>query len=90
LFRISEQTIADYINLAREDLLENLVPKFLNNNNRSILIDYNTPMAKMLFDIPENKTCSIFDTTFRLAQKNFSGQKQLWGKQKKMSLVNLW
>jgi len=27
-------------------------------------------MAKMLFDILENKTCSIFDATYRLAQKS--------------------
>jgi len=79
LFGVSEQTIANYINLAREDLLENLVSKFLNNNNRSILINHNIPITKMLFDISENKICSIFDATYGLAQKskNFSGQKQL-------------
>jgi len=37
-----------------------------------------------LFDIPD-KTCSIFDATYRLAQKskNYAGQKQLWSEQKK-------
>jgi len=52
-FKVSEQTIANYINLAREDLLENLVPKFLNKNNRSVLINHSIP-TKMLFNIPEN------------------------------------
>jgi len=59
LFGVSEQTIVNYINLTR-DLLENLVPKFL-NNNRSVLINHNTPIAKMFFHIPENKACNIFD-----------------------------
>jgi len=37
-------------------------------------------MAKTLFDIPDNETCSIFDATYRLTQKskNYAGQKQLW------------
>jgi len=51
--------------LAREDLHKNLVPKFINYNDRSILIVHNTPMAKTLFDIPDDKTCSIFDATNR-------------------------
>jgi len=59
LFRISKQLVM--INLAREDLLMNLVPKFFNNNNRSVLINHNTLMAKILFDIPENKTYNIFN-----------------------------
>jgi len=84
-FGVSEQTIANYINLAREDLLKNLVPKLL--NNCSVLINHNTSMAKMLFDIPENKACSIFDAIYKVVQKskNFSEQKQLWNKQKKCS-----
>jgi len=56
LFGDSEQMIT---NLAREDLLKKLVPKFLNNNNRSVLINHNIPMTKILFNIPENKACSI-------------------------------
>jgi len=41
-------------------------------------------MAKMLFDILENKACSIFDAIYRFAQKlkNFLEQK-LWSEQKK-------
>lgn len=79
LFGVCEQTIANYINLAREDLHKNLVPKFINYNDRSVLVAHNTLMAKTLFDIPDNKTCSIFDATYRLAQKskNYAGQKQL-------------
>jgi len=52
------------------------------------LINHNTPMTK-IFNIPENKTCGIFDATYRFAQKskNFgqkqTGQKQLWSEQKK-------
>jgi len=36
-------------------------------------------MAKTLFDIPDDKTRSIFDATYRLAQKskNYAGQKQV-------------
>jgi len=63
LFGICEQTIANYINLARENLHKNLVPKFNNYNDRPVLIAHNTPMAKTLFDIPDDKTCSIFDAT---------------------------
>jgi len=46
-------------------------------------------MVKTLFDIPDDKTCSIFDATYRLVQKskNYAGQKQLWSEQKKMLLV---
>lgn len=89
LFGVCEQTIANYITLATEDLFENLVPKLINNNCRSILTGHNTSMAKILFDIPDDKACVIFDATYRLAQKskNFSGQKQLWSEQKKMPLV---
>jgi len=78
---------ANYINLAREDLHKNLVQKFINYNDRSVLIAHN-PMAKTLFDIPDDKTC-IFDATYHLAQKskNYAGQKQLWSEQKKMPLV---
>jgi len=37
-------------------------------------------MAKTLFDIPDDKICSIFDATYRLIQKlkNYAGQNQLW------------
>jgi len=78
LFGVCEQTIVNYINLAREDLHKSLVPKIINYNNRSVLIAHNTLMAKT-FDIPDDKTC-IFDATYHLAQKskNYIGQKQLW------------
>jgi len=91
LFEVCEQTIASYINSARKDLYKNLVPKFINYNDRSVLIAHNTLMAKTLFDIPDDKTCSIF-AIYRLAQKskNYAGQKQLWGKQKKCYSLNLW
>jgi len=62
--------IANYINLAREDLHKNLVPKFINYNDRSVLITHNIPMAKTLFDILDNKICSIFNATYRLVQKS--------------------
>jgi len=65
LFGVCERTIANYINLAR-DLHKNLVPKFINYNDRSVLIAHNTPMTKTLFDIPDDKTCSIFNATYRL------------------------
>jgi len=70
LFRVCERTIASYINLAREDLHKNLVAKFINYNDRSVLIAHNTLMAKILFDTPDDKTCSIFEVTYRLAQKS--------------------
>jgi len=91
LFGVCERTIANYINLAREDHHRNLVPKFINYNDRSVLIAHNTPMAKTLCDIPDDKTCSLSDATYRLAQKskNYAEQKQLWSEQKKMSLVKL-
>ncbi|XP_058797712.1 uncharacterized protein LOC131667948 [Phymastichus coffea] len=89
LFGVSDQTIANYMNLAREDLLKNLVPQFINNNYRSVLLSHNTEMAKILFDITDDKACLVFDATYRLVQKssNFAGQKQLWSEQKKMPLV---
>jgi len=93
LFGVCERTIANYINLAREDLHKNLVPKFINYNDRSVLIAHNTSMAKTLFDMPDDKTCSIFDVTYRSAQKsmkNYAGQKQLWSEQKKCHSSNLW
>jgi len=53
------------------------------------MIAHNTPMAKTLFDIPDDKTCSIFDAIYRLAQKskNYARRKQLWREQKKMPFV---
>jgi len=41
------------------------------------MIAHNTPMTKTLFDILNDKTCSIFDVTYSLAQKskNYAGQK---------------
>ena len=89
LFGVSDQTIANYMNLAREDLLQNLVPQFINNNDRSVLLSHNTQIAKILFDIANDKACLHFDATYRLAQKssNFAGQKQLSSEQKKMPLV---
>jgi len=49
-------------------------------------------MAKTLFDIPDDKICSIFDITYHLAQKskNYAGQKHLWSEQKKIPLVKWW
>jgi len=55
-----------YIDLTRKDLFENLVLKFVNNNNRSVLINHNTLIVKVFFDIPKNKACSIFDAAYRL------------------------
>jgi len=65
----------DYINLAREYFHKNLVPKFINYNNRAVLFAHNTPIAKTLFDIPDDKTCSIFDATILQKSKNYAGQK---------------
>lgn len=75
LFGVCERTIANYMNLARKDLHKNLVPKFINYNDRSVLITHNIPMAKTLFDIPDDKACCIFNVTYHLAQKskNFAG-----------------
>jgi len=90
LFGVCERTIVNYINLARENLHKNLVSKFINYNDCSVLIAH-ISTAKTLFDIPDDKTC-IFHATYRLAQKskNFAGQKQLWSKQKKCHSSNLW
>ncbi|KYN03208.1 hypothetical protein ALC62_05954 [Cyphomyrmex costatus] len=46
-------------------------------------------MSKALFDIPKDKTCLIFDATYRLVKKskNYFGQNQLWSEQKKMPLI---
>ena len=77
------------MNLAKEDLLQNLFPQFINNNDRSVLSSHNTQMAKILFDIANDNACLVFDVSYRLAQKssNFAGQKQLWSEQEKMPLV---
>jgi len=76
----ASERIASYTNLAREDLHKNLVPKFINYNDRSVLIAHNTLMVKTLFGISDDKNFSIFDAIYRLAQKskNYAGQKQLW------------
>lgn len=88
LFRCSDQTIANYMNKARSDLSENLVPKFINNNDRSVFLSHSTPMAKTLFDVNDENGFCLFDATYRFVQKskNFAGQKQLWSEQKKMPL----
>lgn len=89
LFGCCEQTIANYMNEARSDLLENLVPGFINNNDRKVLLAHNTPMAKALFDLGEENAVCLFDATYRFVQKskNFAGQKMLWSEQKKMPLT---
>lgn len=89
LFGCSERTISNYMDNARKDLLENLVPRFINNNDRTVLLNHNTPMAKILFDIPDENGSCVFDATYRLVQKskNYAGQKQLWSEQKKMPLM---
>lgn len=89
LFGVSRTTIARFTSSARDDLMKNLVPKFINYVDRSILLGHNTPMAKVLYDIPPDKLCFIFDATYRFAQKsaNFAGQKLLWSEQKKAPLT---
>ncbi|XP_037030484.1 uncharacterized protein LOC119070320 [Bradysia coprophila] len=89
LFGCCEQTIANHMTKARNDLLENLVPLFLNNNDRNIILNHNTPIAKSLFDMDDQNGVCLFDATYRFAQKskNFVGQKQLWSEQKKMPLT---
>lgn len=75
LFGCSDRTIANYMQLARNDLSVNLVPQFINKNDRNVLIRHNTPMAKALFDVGDNNCVCLFDATYRLAQKskNFAG-----------------
>lgn len=88
MFGVCENTISNYLNLVREDFLTNLVPKFINCQDRSVLIAHKTVMLKVLFDIPDDTACVIFGATYRLAQKsNFARQKELWSEQKKMPLV---
>jgi len=57
--------------------------------NYSVLINHNTLIAKMLFNILENKTCSIFDGTYRLIQKSrtFQNKSNCGVNRKKMPLV---
>jgi len=80
LFGVNERTIANYVNLAREDLLENLVPKFLNNNR----IDQLQYLWQKCSSIFEKIKLAVYLTLFRFAQKskNFSEQMQLWGTEK--------
>ncbi|KYN23462.1 hypothetical protein ALC57_04098 [Trachymyrmex cornetzi] len=91
LFGVCETTVGNYIKIAIEDLIDHLVPKFINSDNRTELINHVTPMSKALFDIPIDKTCLIFDATYRLVKKskNYSGQKQSWSEQKKCHLFVL-
>ena len=65
LFGVSDQTIANYMNLEIEDLLQNLVPQFITNNDRSVLLSHNTQMANILFDIANDNACLVFDATYR-------------------------
>lgn len=89
MFGCSETTIASYMTTARDDLLANLVPLFLNNNDRNVIISHNTPTAKVLFDVGDENGVCLFDATYRFVQKskNFAGQKQMWSEQKKMPLT---
>lgn len=89
LFGCCEQTIANYMNIARVDLMENLVPQFLNSSDRNVILNHNTPTAKVLFDVGDDNGVCLFDATYRFVQKskNFAGQKQLWSDQKKMPLT---
>lgn len=89
LFGCSDQSIANYMNKSRSDLTENLVPQFLNNNDRNVLLSHNTPIAKSLFNVSDQNGVVLFDATYRFVQKskNFAGQKQLWSEQKKMPLT---
>ena len=70
LFNCCSQTIANHLDKVRNDLIVNLVPQFINVMDRQTLIDHNTPMAKELYDIPDDKTSCVFDATYRLAQKS--------------------
>lgn len=89
LFGCCTQTIANHMEIARNDLLDNLVPEYINNNDRNILLEHNTPIAKALFDVSDENGVILFDATYRFVQKskNFAGQKQLWSEQKKMPLT---
>lgn len=89
LFGVCQATVTNAITAVNEDLTANMVPLFINTNNRSTLLEHKTPISSTLFDISADKACYIFDATYRFAQKskNFSGQKQLWSEQKKMPLV---
>lgn len=89
LFGCSEQSVANYMDNARSVLLKNLVPKFLNNNDRSVILSHNSPIAKALFVTGDLNGVCLFDATYRFVQKskNFAGQKQLWSEQKKMPLT---
>lgn len=77
LFNVSERTIANYMSNARKNLLENFVPQFINNNDRSVLVNHTTPMVKELFDIPDDKACCIFDATYRLTLKKLRRTKTI-------------
>lgn len=89
LFGCSDQTIANHMTLARNDLLQNMVPLFINNPDRDEIVGHNTPIAKALFDMSDENGLCCFDATYRFCQKskNFAGQKQLWSEQKKMPLT---
>lgn len=89
LFGCGEQTIADHMKIARNDLTKNFIPQFLNSTDRNVILNHNTPMAKALFDISDKNGAVCFDATYRFCQKskNFEGQKNLWSEQKKMPLT---
>lgn len=93
LFGVCRRTIENHMNSGKEDLHKNLVPQFINRNDRSVFLSFHTtPISKVLFDIPDDKACIIFDATYRLAQKyaNYAGQKHLWSEQKKCRWSNPW
>lgn len=60
----AKKTICNYLNLVKKDLLKNLVPKFINCKDSAVLVAHKTNMSKVLFDIPDDKTCIIFDATY--------------------------
>jgi len=74
LFGVCKRTIANNINLAREDLHKNLVPKFINYNDRSVLITHNIPKICLIFPMIKLVVYLILPTVF------YKNRKIMWDK----------
>lgn len=88
IFGCSASTVANYISIARSDLLTNLAPAMLNSHSRSTLASHSTQIASTLFDVQPDQTLTVWDATYRLIQKsaNFSSQRKFYSLHKKLAL----
>lgn len=88
IFGISTTSVANYLAVVRDDLLQNLVPIMINCHSRDTLSNHCTTFARTLFDVQPDQICLAWDATYRLIQKsaNYLAQRQFFSMHKKLPL----